>query len=195
MQPGTERKVVFALFFASGISGLIYEVVWLRILSRITGVTTYATAITVAAFMAGLGLGSFIFGKFIDRRKDQLRIYALLQLSVAAVALVMPILLKIPIPIYKYIHEISNQNFNVILIARVFVSFISLLIPTTLMGGTLPVLTSYMVKKQGLFGKNLSLLYGLNTLGAVFGVLLSGFLTIGALGEFNTILIAVLINL
>ncbi len=195
MQLGTERKVIFALFFASGISGLIYEVVWLRILSRVTGVTTYATAITVAAFMAGLGLGSFIFGKFIDRRKDPLRIYALLQLSVAGVALITPILLEIPIPIYKYIHQVSDQNFGLILIARAFVSFISLLIPTTLMGGTLPVLTSYMVKKQGLFGKNFSLLYGLNTLGAVLGVLLSGFITIGALGENNTIAIAVLINL
>jgi spermidine synthase len=194
MQPRTERKLVFALFLASGISGLIYEVVWLRILSRITGVTTYATAITVAAFMAGLGLGSFIFGKFIDKRKDQLRIYALLQLSVAVIAVVTPILLKISIPLYKYIHEISNQNVNLIIMVRILVSFVSLLIPTTLMGGTLPVLTSYMVKKEGLFGKNFSLLYGLNTLGAVFGVILSGFITIGTLGEWNTIFIGVLIN-
>jgi len=190
----SEKKIIFLLFFASGISGLIYEVVWLRILSRITGVTTYATAITIAAFMAGLGLGSFIFGRFTDKRKDQLRIYALLQLSVAAIAVITPIFLKISIPLYRHIHEISSQNANLILLARVIVSFISLLIPTTLMGGTLPVLTSYLVRKEGLFGKNFSLLYGLNTLGAVLGVIVSGFITIGALGEWNTTFIAMLIN-
>jgi len=144
--------------------------------------------------MAGLGLGSFIFGRFADRRKDQLRIYALLQLSVAATAVITPILLKISIPLYKYIQGISSQNADMILLARVVVSFISLLIPTTLMGGTLPVLASYLVQKEGLFGKNFSLLYGLNTLGAVFGVILSGFITIGALGEWNTMFMAILIN-
>lgn len=194
MRQNTEKKVIFLLFFASGISGLIYEIVWLRILSRITGVTTYATAVTVAAFMAGLGLGSFIFGKFIDKRKDHLRIYAILQLSIAAIALVTPIFLNASVTIYKYIHQISNHNPNLILLARVLVSFICLLIPATLMGGTLPVLTAYLVKKGGLFGKNFSLLYGLNTLGAVLGVILSGFITIGSIGEWNTTFIAVLIN-
>jgi len=188
------KKVIFLLFFASGISGLIYEVVWLRILSRIIGITTYATAITLAAFMAGLALGSFIFGRIADKRNDQLRIFALLQLLVAVAAVVTPVFLRASIPLYKYIHQISNENAILIAVAEVVVSFISLLIPTLLMGGTLPVLTSYIVKKEGFFGKNFSLLYGINTLGAVFGVLLSGFVTIGTVGEWNTMFIGVLIN-
>lgn len=194
MKQDSEKRVIFVLFFASGISGLIYEVVWLRILSRVIGVTTYATAVTLAAFMAGLAIGSFIFGRFVDKRRDPLRIYALLQLSVAVVAFITPTVLKISIPLYKYVYQISNQSDGLIAILRVGVSFISLVIPATLMGGTLPVLTSYLVKREGLFGKNFSLLYGLNTLGAVLGVILSGFITIGALGEWKTTFIGVLIN-
>ena len=195
MKQDTEKKIIFVLFFASGISGLIYEVVWLRILSRIIGITTYATAVTLAAFMAGLAIGSFVFGKFIDKHTKPLRIYALLQLSIAAAAVVTPTVLKISIPLCKYVYQISNQSDGLIAILRVSVSFVSLLIPAALMGGTLPVLTSYMVRKEGLFGRNFSLLYGLNTFGAALGVVLSGFITIGALGEWNTTFIGMLINL
>jgi spermidine synthase len=188
-------KTVFLLFFASGISGLIYEVVWLRILSRIIGVTAYATAITLAAFMAGLALGSFIFGRLVDKRNDQLRVFALLQLWLAIVAVVTPIVLTNSVPVYKFVSEISNHSTVTISISKAVVSFISLLIPTMLMGGTLPALTSYLVRQGGMFGKNFSLLYGLNTFGAVLGVLLSGFVTIGAIGEWNTTFIGALINL
>jgi spermidine synthase len=189
------KNVVFVLFFASGISGLIYEVVWLRILSRIIGVTSYATAVTLAAFMAGLALGSFIFGRLVDKRNDQLRIFALLQLWLAVFAVVTPIILTGSVAVYKLVSVITHQNNTVISLLKIVVSFLSLLVPTVLMGGTLPALTSFLVRRGGMFGKNFSLLYGLNTLGAVFGVFLSGFVTIGAIGEWNTIFIAVSINL
>ncbi len=192
---GLLRSIVFLLFFVSGVSGLIYEVVWLRILSRVIGVTAYATAVTLAAFMGGLALGSIVFGRLADRRKDHLRVFALLQLWIAAAAVVTPVILNGSAGLYRYVWEISGHNDVVISAAKAVVSFFSLLIPTMLMGGTLPVLTSFLVRRSGLFGKNFSLLYGLNTLGAVIGVLLSGFVTIGAIGEWNTIFIAVLINL
>jgi spermidine synthase len=189
------KNAVFMLFFASGISGLIYEVVWLRILSRIIGVTAYATAVTLAAFMAGLALGSFIFGRLVDKRSDQLRIFALLQLWLAVFAAVTPIILTGSVAVYKFVSVITHQNTAAISMAKVVVSFLSLLVPTMLMGGTLPALTSFLVRRGGMFGKNFSLLYGLNTLGAVVGVVLSGFITIGAIGEWNTIFIGVSINL
>jgi len=195
MKQNTERRIVFFLFFASGTSGLIYEIIWLRILSRVIGVTTYATSITLAAFMLGLALGSFSFGKLADKSKNHLRTYALLQLTIAAAAVITPVILNVSIPLYKYIYQVSNQNTALIMPARAVVSFLVLLIPAILMGGTLPILTSYLVIKEGAFGRNFSLLYGLNTLGAVLGVILSGFITIGAIGEWNTIFIAVFINL
>lgn len=189
------KNIVFLLFFASGISGLIYEVVWLRILSRIIGVTAYATAVTLAAFMAGLALGSFIFGRLVDKRNDQLRIFALLQLWLAVFAVVTPIILTGSAAFYKFVSVITHQNTAAISMSKVVVSFLSLLVPTMLMGGTLPALISFLVRRGGMFGKNFSMLYGLNTLGAVLGVVLSGFVTIGAIGEWNTIFIAVAINL
>jgi len=189
------KKVVFILFFASGISGLIYEVVWLRILSRVLGVTTYATAITLAAFMAGLAIGSFLFGKFADKHQDQLKIYTFLQLAIGIVAYILPSLFKAMAPFYKYIYTVTGNNAVFLSIIRACISFACLLIPTTLMGGTLPVLSAYMIKNKRTFGKDFSLLYGLNTLGAVFGVIISGFITIGTIGEWNTILLGVSINL
>lgn len=190
-----EKRILILLFFLSGISGLVYKVVWLRMLSRVLGVTTYATSITIAAFMAGLGIGSYIFGKFSDRLKSLLKLYALLEMLIAITAVITPFLFQFSVPLYKGLYELSDHNRPVIMLLRCLVSFLTLLIPTTLMGGTLPVLTGYLTKKDRLFGNNLSLLYGFNTFGAVTGVLLSGFITIGKLGEWKTILLGVAVNL
>ena len=189
------KYYVYTLFFVSGISGLMYEIVWLRMLSRIMGVTIYATSTVLSAFMAGLAVGSFLLGKFIDRRKDSLKVYAFLEFLIGCTALFIPIVLTISLPLYKYIYQTSGGSIVMTTVVRATLSFLALLIPTTLMGGTLPVLTSYLVKRENVFGKNFSLLYGLNTLGAVTGVLLSGFITIGLFGERMTVYLGVVINL
>jgi len=189
------KYYVYTLFFVSGISGLMYEIVWLRMLSRIMGVTIYATSTVLSAFMAGLALGSFLLGKFIDRRKDSLKVYAFLEFLIGCTALFIPIVLTISLPLYIYIYQTSGGSIVMTTVVRATLSFLALLIPTTLMGGTLPVLTSYLVKRENVFGKNFSLLYGLNTLGAVTGVLLSGFITIGLFGERMTVYLGVVINL
>jgi spermidine synthase len=195
MNKASERKILLFLFFVSGISGLVYEIVWLRILSRIIGVTTYATAITLAAFMMGLALGSVLFGRLSDKRNNQLLLYSILQVFIAIAAAVTPALFRVSIELYRYLHPISSHNSLLLLLSRILASFILLLIPATLMGGTLPLLISYLAKKEGNFGKNFSLLYGLNTFGAVVGVLLGGFITIGLFGEQKTINIGVSLNL
>ena len=189
------KHFVYIVFFASGISGLMYEVVWLRMLARVTGVTIYATATVLAAFMAGLALGSFFLGRLIDKRQDALRIYAGLEFLVAIAALLVPVIFSVSVPLYQYVYRVSGESLAITAVVRAVVSFLSVLIPTTIMGGTLPVLTSFLVKKDSLFGKNFSILYGLNTLGAVLGVLLAGFVTIGSLGEQHTMYIGVAINL
>ncbi|MFA5252185.1 MAG: fused MFS/spermidine synthase [Phycisphaerae bacterium] len=195
MNQALERKILLFLFFVSGISGLIYEIVWLRILSRVIGVTTYATAVTLAAFMLGLALGSILFGKLADKRNNQLLLYSILQGAIAITAAFTPALFRVSIELYRTLHTIGGNNSLLLLLSRVLASFILLLIPATLMGGTLPLLTSYLVRKGGEFGKNFSLLYGLNTFGSVAGVLLAGFITIGLWGEQRTINIGVLLNL
>jgi spermidine synthase len=186
--------LVYFIFFGSGVCGLIYEVVWLRMLTRIMGVTIYATSTVVAAFMAGLALGSFLLGRFIDKREDPLRVYATLELLIGGTALLVPIIFSLSLPLYKYVYAASGENQLLITVLRTLICFFALLLPTTLMGGTLPVLTSWLVKRGILFGKSFSLLYGINTLGAVFGVFISGFITLEILGEYKTILLGVFLN-
>ncbi len=105
----------------------------------IVGVTTYATAITLAAFMAGLALGSFTFDKLADKRKDHLKLFTLLQILVALFAVVTPLLLRLSVPVYRYVYDASNHNELLMMITRALVPFICLLAPTMLIGGTLPV--------------------------------------------------------
>ncbi len=190
-----QRTLVLLLFLASGSAGLMYQVVWLRMLARTFGVTIHATATVVAAFMAGLALGSYLLGRVIDRRRDPLRVYGLLELAIAGAAIIVPFLLMAAQPLFQAVYRGSAENGALTAAVRVVVSFLVLLVPTTLMGGTLPVLTSFLARRESLFGRNFGLLYGLNTAGAVGGVLLSGFVTIGLLGEWWTIGIGAFVNL
>ncbi len=189
------NSLIYWLFFASGASALIYQVVWLRMLSRTTGVTMYATAIVVAAFMAGLSVGSLLASRFIDRRSDPLRIYAVLELLVAGTVLLIPHLFSASVPLFSYIYQASGENVTITAIGTGLVSLLTLLLPTALMGATLPVLTAHQARKNVLFGKSLSLLYGINTLGAVVGIGLGTFFVIGIFGELVAIYVAVAINL
>lgn len=191
----TRQRIIYALFFLSGTSGLMYEVVWLRMLTRITGVTTYATSTVLAAFMAGMALGSLLLGRYIDSKPEKLKIYATLELLIGISAVVLPSLLNEIVPVYGWLHKLGGENAGLGGILRGGLSFFIVLVPTTLMGGTLPVIGSYLVRKDHRFGRHLSMLYGLNTLGGVMGVLVSGFVTIGALGEMVTIYIGAGINL
>ena len=192
------KYTVYSLFFISGISGLAYEIVWLRMLSRLMGVTIYATSTVLAAFMAGLALGSFLFGRLVDKRTDWLRLYALLEFLIGCTALLVPVALALSLPLYRSIHHLFpslGEGLVMSALIRAPVSFVVLVVPTTLMGGTLPVLTAYLARRDNLFGRNFSLLYGLNTLGAVVGVSVSGFITLGELGERVTMVLGVIINI
>lgn len=188
------RRLVFFLFFVSGISGLMYQVVWVRMYSRIIGSTNYAIAIVLAAFMGGLAAGSFLFGKTIDRRVHRLRFFALLELSIGIVSLAVTFAIPLFGPFYKHIYQLSGDTLGLAFFIRASLLFLCVLIPATLMGGTLPVLTSYLTHRYSAFSRNVSLLYGLNTIGAVFGVLFSGYVSIGFWGERRTVLLGFLLN-
>jgi spermidine synthase len=185
--------LVFAVFFVSGISALIYEVVWLRILIRMLGCTVYATSTVLSAFMAGLALGSYFLGKRTDRVSRPLRLYAFLELGIGLSALLIPFLFGWLLPVYRWLY--ASASGPVLVLARAGLVFLLLLIPTTLMGGTLPVLSGILAREKSRFANRMGTLYGVNTLGAVCGVFASGFFLIGQIGEFNTILIGLAGNL
>lgn len=189
------RKIVFLLFFFSGIAGLIYEIVWTRALVLVFGSTSFAISTVLTSYMAGLALGGYLFGKLIDRREDQLKIYGLLVTGTGVYAVILPFILKAVSPLYSLIYRGFGVNFAVLSIFRFIISLTLLIVPTTLMGGTLPTLTRFMTRQSATVRINLGRLYSLNTFGAVLGCFLSAFFFLPFFGMMKTILIASTIDI
>ncbi len=185
---------VLALFFVSGASALIYEVVWTRELTTVFGGSAFAIATVLAAYMAGLALGSTVFGRSIDRRGHPLAIYGILEGGIGVWALLLPALLALLDRLYAGIYRSLDPGFYLLSLIRFVLSFLLLLVPTTLMGGTLPVLGKLLLRNWKGLGTRAGLLYGANTLGAVLGTAAGGFLLLPALGLSGTTYVAVAFN-
>ncbi len=146
-QSGRIQVVILILFFLSGASGLIYEVVWQGMLNLVFGNTTFATTTVIASFMGGLALGSFCFGRLADRYKKPLRLYAYLQVSIGVFAILFPFILSGISAIHISIYHYFQPTFYVSSLIKFALCFLVLLIPSFLMGGTLPVISKFFVKK------------------------------------------------
>ena len=189
------KPIVWIIFIFSGASGLIYEVIWMRQLTLIFGSTVFATSTVLTAFMAGLALGSFYFGRKIDESgQSPLRMYALLEAGIGAFCLVWPLILSVLGALYVLIHRNVTSEFYTLSLIRFVLTFAVLLIPSTLMGGTLPVLTRFFVKRLEQLGTNIGVLYALNTFGAVIGTVAAGFFLLEALGIRWTLGVGIAIN-
>ncbi len=194
---GRIMLLVLVCFFFSGVSGLIYEILWTRMLVKIIGAAPFAISIVLTVFMAGLGIGSYVAGRIIDRINQPMKlvkIYGILELLIGAYGLVLPLLLTAFLPIYSVIY---NRLFNYFLLYNIltFVGCsILLCIPVICMGATLPILCRFYVTRLSHLGTHAGRLYGLNTIGAAFGALLCGFWLISLLGVPGTLVFAVLIN-
>jgi spermidine synthase len=186
---------LIVLFFLSGISGLAYQVVWVRMLTRVLGCTVYATSTVLAAFMAGLALGSYGAGRWIDRSVRPLAWYVCLEVGVGVAALVSLALPDRLVPIYHWFFALAGGSRGWLTLGQVSVAWAVLVIPTALMGATLPALCTALARERGAVAPNLARLYAANTLGGVVGVLAAGFVLLGALGETGTMLAGVALNL
>jgi len=186
--------VVSGLFLFSGATALVYQVAWTRNLSLIFGASHQAISIVLAAFMAGLALGGVVLGRMADRLARPLRTYGLLEAGIAVAGLLLPVLLALVDRIYvASALQIEGTDW-VLNLLRVVCSFAVLLIPTFFMGGTLPVLTRYVVREAREFGPRLAWLYGINTFGAVVGALIAGFVLLPHIGVLRSQMLAVAAN-
>jgi spermidine synthase len=189
------KRIILFLFFISGFTGLIYEIIWTRIFGLIFGNTTLAISTVLAAFMLGLAVGGRKFGKSGDHLKHNLRSYALLELGVGATALLIPALRDSLEMLFSGIHP-SLQNlpflFNLI---KFLVAFTVMFPATFLMGGTLPVISHVVITQQEKIGVGFGSLYSVNTLGAVCGTFLTAFYLIYTIGVVESIFLAVLLNI
>ncbi|MFH1768513.1 MAG: fused MFS/spermidine synthase [Candidatus Omnitrophota bacterium] len=188
-------SVIALLFFFSGACGLIYEVVWLKILGLVFGNTTFAVSTVLTSFMAGLGLGALYFGRVVDQRaKDGLLIYALLEIGIGLYCFLTPLIWGLSEHVYLFLYQRFLPTFLQFSLIRFCLSFLILLIPTFLMGGTLPVLTRAISDDFRAVGKKLGFLYGVNTLGACSGVVVSSFFALYYLGLNATIFTTAAVN-
>jgi predicted membrane-bound spermidine synthase len=182
-------------FFFSGAAGLIYQVVWTRMLTQIFGNTTYAIATVLSAFMAGLAIGSYLFGQIADRGKNDFLMYGILEAGVGVYGFLVPWIFVMAQKVYGPIFGLNESYpflFNLVLF---FLSFVLLVFPTLLMGATLPVLSRFFVRSFAQFGRRVGDLYATNTLGAVIGCAAGGFFLIPALGMRRTVFVAAGVNL
>jgi spermidine synthase len=186
--------LVSLLFLLSGGTALVYQVTWLRNLAWVFGTSFEASAIVLAAFMAGLSAGGFAFARRAERVERAFALYGLLELGVAAFALAVPTLLRGLDAVYQRIAASQDAVTPALTAARVALALAILFVPTFLMGGTLPVLTHALVRRRADFARRVSWLYGINTLGAVLGALGAGFVWIPALGIWRTQLAAAAVN-
>jgi len=186
---------ILVLFFLSGACGLIYEVAWMRMLILVFGATAFATSTILASFMAGLALGSFCFGRVIDRGRNPLKVYALLEAGIGVFAFLMPLIFSALDTVYVNIYQQFHINYYLFSLIRFILSFSVLLIPATLMGGTLPVISKFLVKRLEMLGRNVGNLYSINTFGAVLGTFVTGFFLIMILGVKESTYVAGVINL
>jgi spermidine synthase len=196
MRRGSSRVFlpVFILFLLSGATSLAYQVVWTRELIRVFGATSLAISTVLAAFMAGLALGSYLFGRWIDRHGNPLLTYGVLELGIGLFALAFPLILDAFDPVYMSLYPASGGVTPGLTFARFLISFLIVLIPTTLMGGTLPVLSRYVTQNISGLAFRVGWLYSINTFGAVTGTFLTGFVILPALGIRNTTLGAAAFN-
>ena len=186
--------LLYVCFFLSGVAGLAYEVAWLRSLELVFGSTSYAAATVLAAFMAGLALGSYGFGRKVGGWARPLRTYAWLEIGIGIYALLVPLIFAGLAPLYGALWTVTGASPFLFGIARFAVCFTVLLPATLFMGATLPVVSQHWSQRETSLVSGIGFLYGLNTLGAVVGVIATGFLLLPRLGFATTIAIAVALN-
>ena len=179
-------QLVLLAFVLSGISGITLEIVWTRQLELVFGATTLAISTVLTCFMGGLALGSWALGKRADRMRSPLLGYAVLEGIIGVSALAIPHLI---VHVYPELNRLLvahvGNNFLLFSLCRFAAVAVVLLVPTTCMGATLPLLSRHFVRGEGglaRVGSKVGLLYTLNTLGAIAGVFAATFALLPTLG-------------
>src|SRR6266480_2822965 len=186
----TRVAILSGILFLSGIGALLFETLWLRLSGLAFGNSVWAAALILSSFMAGLALGNAIAASLRIRRWRSLHLYAVLEGLVAVfgctIVFGLPVLGDWMRPVWQTLWSYQPT----LLALRFIVSFLILLVPTTAMGLTLPVIIEDPALRQTNFGRVIGFLYGSNTLGAVVGALLGEAYLIGAFGLRGTGLFA-----
>lgn len=192
---GQASKIVLICFLLSGASGLIYQVVWLRMLTLIFGATSFATSTVLTAFMGGLAIGSIYAGRRVHKLRRPLLTYIALEIGIGVYGVLLLLILPALTSVYGAIWRQFHFSFVFLSLVSFVLVAIVLLPPTMLMGATLPVLSTYYARSREHLALSVGSLYFVNTLGAVIGASASGFWLLPAIGVTKTVCIAAGVNL
>src|SRR3954451_4777760 len=182
------------LLFGSGFSALLYQTVWLRQFRLIFGASTAASAAVLAIFMGGLGAGGILIGERVERSKNPLAVYGGLEIGVAISAGLTPLLFFAVRAAYLAMGGSFGMPGFLVAPIRLLLAALVLAIPTILMGGTLPAVARAAESDDDAERSSVAVLYGMNTLGAVAGTLVSTFFLLEHFGNRYTLLSAALLN-
>ncbi|HSD47334.1 MAG TPA: fused MFS/spermidine synthase [Pyrinomonadaceae bacterium] len=174
---------------------MIYEILWARMLGLVFGATTLAVSTVLAAFMGGLALGSALAGRLASRITKPVAAYGWMEIGIAVYALLVPVLFHAVDDLYASVWQQLQPGFFTFTMLRFALSCLLLLVPTTLMGATLPVLAAALLRAEGHDSNSVTRLYACNLVGAIMGTLVAGFVLLPALGVRATIVIAAIINI
>ncbi|NND99664.1 MAG: fused MFS/spermidine synthase [Pirellulaceae bacterium] len=190
--------LVAGCFLMSGFAALLYETVWLRQFSIHFGTSEQALAIVLGTYMGGLALGSLLASRYAGRLRKPLLTYGLLELGIAVTALLVPVSLGL----VRYLQVLlfggadappAAGEFSQVLFSFAG-AFAATILPTTMMGATLPMLAKHVVRRDDHLGKRIGALYAINTLGAVLGTLSAAFVCLPNLGLLRTVFVGAAIN-
>ena len=191
--------LLLACFFLSGLAGLIYQTVWLQQLALVFGTSELALATVLAAYMGGLAIGAWLAARWTQHIRKPVLIYALLELGIGGAALLVPFAIQATGSLLVHLlgsAELPSGDNSVLLALFYLVSSGAvLLVPTALMGATLPLLARHAVRRDSEIGLRIGLLYTANTVGAATGTLATAFLLLPRIGLGATIWVAASVNL
>ncbi len=192
------KSFIAILFIISGATGLIYQVVWFKYLGIFLGNTTYAQMIVLSAFLGGLALGNNFAGKIADKLKNPLLVYSSLEFFIGLYCFAYPFLSSLAGNVFVAVGrsgDLTDTGGFIFTGVRTVLAVSLLILPTMAMGATLPTLSKAFINDLKSSQRDMAVLYGLNSLGAVFGILYSGFFLINYFGLDNTLYISASINL
>jgi spermidine synthase len=184
----------FAVSFFSGAAALMYQITWIKRFSNLFGLHILSVSLVLGTFMTGLALGSLIFGRISDR-KNPVLLFIILESVLALFAFLFPLSFQKFSDLYTFLGSFFKQYIAEFHLLRFILSFLFLIIPSTCIGGTLPILVRIITRHIGSLGKNLGLLYAIYNLGALAGCLLTGFIMIKNIGISGSLIVGGLLNL
>lgn len=178
-------RSLFALFAGSGFAALVYQVVWQRSLFAIYGINVEAVTVVVTAFMLGLGLGS-LAGGALSRNPERpaLRTFAAIEIGIGLFGFASLALF----------HGVGHTTLHLPPVGTACVTFLLVLVPTLLMGATLPLLVAYKVRRSGNVGMSVGALYCINTLGSALACFATVLWLLPELGQSGSVVLAGVLN-